>query len=169
MTIPLNEQQERAIKDWAADDRLWTTQETVEFNLRVFARVILKAVGEPMTIESKEDFLRVAREMIATARTRFRAMADPIAADDETREKIIAFEHAIGEVSPEVALEALLQWMADTGRHPKPALAVGTRVAFAHMPGSIQTVVSIAPDGMVEISGFSGLFSPHLFVVVDAT
>jgi hypothetical protein len=39
--IPLNDWQERAIKQWAADDRLWTTQETVEFNLRMFARTIL--------------------------------------------------------------------------------------------------------------------------------
>ena len=41
-----NEAQERAVREWAADDRLWTTQETVEFNLRVFARVIL-ALSEP--------------------------------------------------------------------------------------------------------------------------
>ena len=38
--IPLNEEQEQAAKSWAADDRLWTTQGTVEFNLRTFARVI---------------------------------------------------------------------------------------------------------------------------------
>jgi hypothetical protein len=42
MTQPvLNTDQEQAIKKWAADDRLWTTQDTVEFNLRVFARLIL--------------------------------------------------------------------------------------------------------------------------------
>ena len=41
--ITLNAAQESAVKEWAADDRLWTTQETVEFNLRIFARVILKA------------------------------------------------------------------------------------------------------------------------------
>lgn len=40
--IPLNDEQEQTIKQWAADDRLWTTQETVEFNLRTFARCILK-------------------------------------------------------------------------------------------------------------------------------
>lgn len=45
--IPLNEEQEAAAKLWAADDRLWTTQETVEFNLRTFARVILKALAAP--------------------------------------------------------------------------------------------------------------------------
>lgn len=42
--IPLNDAQEKAALEWAADDRLWTTQETVEFNLRVFARVILSAL-----------------------------------------------------------------------------------------------------------------------------
>lgn len=45
--IPLNAAQEDAAKTWAADDRLWTTQETVEFNLRTFARTILKAQSEP--------------------------------------------------------------------------------------------------------------------------
>jgi hypothetical protein len=42
--IQLNAKQEQAAKEWAADDRLWTTQETVEFNLRTFARKILAAV-----------------------------------------------------------------------------------------------------------------------------
>jgi len=41
--IVLNAAQEKAVKEWAADDRLWTTQETVEFNLRTFARVIMQA------------------------------------------------------------------------------------------------------------------------------
>lgn len=40
--IPLSSELESAVKLWAADDRLWTTQETVEFNLRVFARAVLK-------------------------------------------------------------------------------------------------------------------------------
>jgi hypothetical protein len=40
--INLNEAQELDVKQWAADDRLWSTQETVEFNLRTFARVVLK-------------------------------------------------------------------------------------------------------------------------------
>ena len=39
--LPLTDVQEQAIKAWAADDRLWTTQETVEFNLRTFARHVL--------------------------------------------------------------------------------------------------------------------------------
>lgn len=41
-TLPLSDAQEQAVKDWAADDRLWMTQDTVEFNLRIFARVILR-------------------------------------------------------------------------------------------------------------------------------
>jgi hypothetical protein len=40
--IPLNAKQKEEAKVWAADDRLWTTQETVEINLLTFARVILK-------------------------------------------------------------------------------------------------------------------------------
>ena len=39
--MSLNPAQARAVEAWAADDRLWTTQETVEFNLRTFARIIL--------------------------------------------------------------------------------------------------------------------------------
>jgi hypothetical protein len=39
--IPLNALQLKAIKEWSADDRLWTTQETVEFNLQTLARKIL--------------------------------------------------------------------------------------------------------------------------------
>lgn len=43
--IRLNNQQENICKLWAEDDRLWTTQETVAFNLRTFARAILSAVS----------------------------------------------------------------------------------------------------------------------------
>lgn len=39
--IALTKLQEVSIRTWAADDRLWTTQENVETNLRTFARVIL--------------------------------------------------------------------------------------------------------------------------------
>jgi hypothetical protein len=54
--IPLNAEQERWIKHFAADDRLWTTQETVEFNLRVFARFMLKAalVSSPAAAEKEK-------------------------------------------------------------------------------------------------------------------
>lgn len=51
--IPLNTEQEALIKQWAADDRLWTTQETVEFNLRIFARCILKASSVAAHYEHK--------------------------------------------------------------------------------------------------------------------
>ena len=43
LPLALNAEQMRAVKQWAADDRLWTDQGTVEFNLQVFARVILAA------------------------------------------------------------------------------------------------------------------------------
>ena len=51
--IPLTTKHEQSIKEWAADDRLWTTQETVEFNLRTFARTILKDATEPRQQEDK--------------------------------------------------------------------------------------------------------------------
>lgn len=41
--IALNDTQEQLVREWAADDRLWNTQPTVEFNLRIFARAILAA------------------------------------------------------------------------------------------------------------------------------
>lgn len=44
--IQLSDAQRKAIKEWAADDRLWTTQETVEANLATFARVILASTPE---------------------------------------------------------------------------------------------------------------------------
>jgi len=44
--ISLNASQFASAKEWAADDRLWTTQETVEINLQAFARVILRAARE---------------------------------------------------------------------------------------------------------------------------
>ena len=57
--IPLNEEQEQAVRLWAVDDRLWTTQETVQFNLRTFARVILsKAVAAPPAVPQAEAELK---------------------------------------------------------------------------------------------------------------
>jgi hypothetical protein len=55
--ILLTEAQEGAIVTWAADDRLWTTQETVEHNLRVFARMILKH-----ELEEARDLRREAED-----------------------------------------------------------------------------------------------------------
>jgi hypothetical protein len=73
--IPLNEAQEQAAKDWAADDRLWTTQETVEFNLRTFARVILKAAYTTLQaeVEAREQAAQQTNE--ATIQ---RLLADPV-------------------------------------------------------------------------------------------
>lgn len=53
--IPLNARQEQTAKEWAADDRLWTTQETVEFNLRTFARTILAAASDATPREDQDD------------------------------------------------------------------------------------------------------------------
>jgi hypothetical protein len=65
--IHLNEEQEHSVKAWAADDRLWTTQETVEINLRTFARVILRDAAEsaPLPVEG-------AQELVAKWRARAR-------------------------------------------------------------------------------------------------
>lgn len=52
--IRLSDEQEAAVKLWGADDRLWTTQETVEFNLRTFARVALAARHVPVGTEEKK-------------------------------------------------------------------------------------------------------------------
>lgn len=41
--IQLNFAQETAVDTWASDDRLWSTEETVRFNLKTFARVIIGA------------------------------------------------------------------------------------------------------------------------------
>lgn len=53
--IALNDAQESLVKSWAADDRLWTTQETVEFNLRTFTRSILKA-HSPDNQQDKQSY-----------------------------------------------------------------------------------------------------------------
>jgi len=53
--IVLNAAQERAVKEWAADDRLWTTQETVEFNLRTFARAIMAAESPNNKVSSGDE------------------------------------------------------------------------------------------------------------------
>lgn len=50
--IVLNENQEGVVKRWAADDRLWTTQETVEYNLRLLARGILAEETGYLDIET---------------------------------------------------------------------------------------------------------------------
>lgn len=56
--IPLNARQEDAVKSWAADDRLWTTQETVEFNLRTFARLILSTADSNDILQAVLDAIK---------------------------------------------------------------------------------------------------------------
>ena len=48
---------------------------------------------------------------------------------------------------------------------------VGKLVTFAHMHDQSITfrVLSVAPDGLVEVEGYSGVFAPHLFRVVEDT
>lgn len=44
--IPLSPAMLDAVRTWAANDRLWGSRSTTEFNLCTFARVILKAQSE---------------------------------------------------------------------------------------------------------------------------
>ncbi len=60
-----------------------------------------------------EEFQRVGRQMIAEARERFRRDAMLVCRTDEERAKAVAFEPAIGEVSPEEAVLALKRWIAE--------------------------------------------------------
>ena len=45
--IPLTTEIIEAIRTWARDDRLWSSQETTEFNLCTFARLILSGPRAP--------------------------------------------------------------------------------------------------------------------------
>jgi hypothetical protein len=73
--IPLNDEQERAAKEWAADDRLWTTQETVEFNLRTFARVVLKASSLTRLQQDNERLTKEVADLTEAKRNR-KALAE---------------------------------------------------------------------------------------------
>ena len=79
--IPLNAAQEQAAKNWAADDRLWTTQETVEVNLRTFARVILKEATPtaPPGEDIREAFRQGFHWAVTGTRTASAAIAEGIA------------------------------------------------------------------------------------------
>lgn len=52
--IPLTDAQLTAIREWAADDRLWGSRSSTEFNLCTFARVILKAANAERDIRIQE-------------------------------------------------------------------------------------------------------------------
>jgi hypothetical protein len=69
-------------------------------------------------INPYDEFHKLARQMYADARARFREMAEPLLVDAQTREFAKSLELAIGEVSPEEAIGGLLRWMAETGRQP---------------------------------------------------
>jgi hypothetical protein len=60
--IPLSAVMLEAIRTWAADDRLWGSRASTEFNLCTFARVILKAQGEPDGILQLEEARMVSLE-----------------------------------------------------------------------------------------------------------
>ena len=64
----LNQEQRKLAQSWAADDRLWTTQQTVEINLGTFARCILKAADGRATDEQIQDFAQTIRELFETLR-----------------------------------------------------------------------------------------------------
>lgn len=74
----LTPEQEQAVQAWAADDRLWTAQETVAFNLRVFARVIL-AAGESRGIDRAPDAARPDADREADRPPRLELDADAAA------------------------------------------------------------------------------------------
>lgn len=73
--VPLSETQEAVIKQWAADDRLWTTQETVEFNLRVFARKIITSESAPSPLTARVT-ARLTDEVLFAAAERAWGSAD---------------------------------------------------------------------------------------------
>ena len=57
--ILLNPIQRKIVKDWAEDDRLWTTRETTAFNLEIFARAILRARPSPRKVAAELLELRL--------------------------------------------------------------------------------------------------------------
>lgn len=75
--ITLSAAQERVAKDWAADDRLWTTQETVEFNLRTFARKVLAEAAPPAPKPS--ELLREKAQMEGMVASGFYAVDEEVA------------------------------------------------------------------------------------------
>lgn len=58
--IRLNLEQQELVDQWAKDDRLWTTEDTVNFNLRTFARAILKA--QPVATDATGKVLLTKQE-----------------------------------------------------------------------------------------------------------
>ena len=58
----------------------------------------------------------------------------------------------------------------DQAAQKDAALAIlGKRVYFAHRPAGVPParVTTVTRDGMVELEGWSGLFSPHSFIIAE--
>ena len=62
------------------------------------------------------DPIAAMRRQLADARTDFRARAEPLVQDAETQTAVDAFANAIGECSPDQAIDALSQWLAERRR-----------------------------------------------------
>lgn len=94
--IPLNEPQLDAANQWAADDRLWTTQETVQINLRTFARKILALSRPGVEIpQEHEDQSRTALSRV------------PVRPDEGPLD--------LREVRTEIASDAIRDWLLAHG------------------------------------------------------
>ena len=116
--IPLNAAQEQAAKNWAADDRLWTTQETVEVNLRTFARVILKEATPtaPPGEDIREAFRQGFHFAVTGTRTASAAIAEGIAWGAFQRgERIGPLTHTAQPAASEALREALESLMQRRG------------------------------------------------------
>jgi hypothetical protein len=107
--IQLNESQEAAVKLWAADDRLWTAQDTVEFNLRTFVRKVLAEVSSaPPAQEQAIIFLdpgRTYEVSIGRAGSGGGASAPPPALKQGTAEQAEQWTNA-----PEWVRALYLRW-----------------------------------------------------------
>jgi hypothetical protein len=65
------------------------------------------------------DYITLMRGMYAGARIRFRELAAPHIDNAETAATADALAGAVGEVSPEDALEALIQWKQERSARDK--------------------------------------------------
>jgi hypothetical protein len=72
--IALNDAQIKAAQAWAADHRLWTTQETVEFNLQIFARLVLaETTSELVDLRAERDRLAIQLDGVLAGAETLRA------------------------------------------------------------------------------------------------
>ena len=91
----LNHKQREAAQTWAADDRLWTTQETVEFNLLTFARAILAASGGPQPDAGEGKAASALRSCYMLAR---REMARRARRDEQADVVIARTQERLGQI-----------------------------------------------------------------------